>query len=187
MLLLESSRSASGFCGTMIPFREHGLWVLWRGAKVVSLTFHAPQAAGADAYARAEWRDSCQLTGPQLELADKLTAYFAGKRIDFRAIALDLDWCTPFQRRVIEACREIPYGEVCTYADVAARAGSPRASRAVGNVMRSNRFPIVVPCHRVVRSGGGLGGFSAPTGIALKTELLQLEGLTGCALRWHPG
>lgn len=85
---------------------------------------------------------------------------------------------TNFKRRVIAAVRRIPPGRVATYGDIAARAGSPRAWRAVGNIMRECRDPAV-PCHRVVGAGGALGGYGVgkPGGVQLKRELLRAEGL----------
>lgn len=108
-------------------------------------------------------------------LIERLRAYAAGRRDDFRDIAVDLARLSLFQRRVIENCRRIPYGKTVTYAELAAMAGSPRASRAVGNCMAGNQVPIVVPCHRVVRSDGQLGNYSAPGGPAAKNRLLQME------------
>ena len=78
--------------------------------------------------------------------------------------------------QVVRACRKIGRGRTRTYGELAAAAGSPGASRAVGSVMAKNRFPIIVPCHRVVGAGGSLGGFSAPTGLNLKERMLALEG-----------
>lgn len=89
-------------------------------------------------------------------------------------LPLDLRCGTPFQRRVWEATRAVPWGEVVSYADVARRAGAPRAVRAVGNALGENPVPIVVPCHRVVHSGGSIGGFTS--GLAWKRYLLALEG-----------
>ncbi|MBX9789440.1 MAG: methylated-DNA--[protein]-cysteine S-methyltransferase [Pirellulales bacterium] len=82
---------------------------------------------------------------------------------------------SPFARRVLEACRRIPYGQTRSYAQLAAAAGSPGAARAVGRVMAGNRVPLVIPCHRVVGSAGKLGGFSAPGGLETKQRLLDLE------------
>ncbi len=80
---------------------------------------------------------------------------------------------TPFARRVLSATARIPYGAVATYGDVAADAGSPGGSRAAGNALGSNPVPIVIPCHRVVRSGGALGGYTG--GVARKELLLGIE------------
>jgi len=105
----------------------------------------------------------------QRELED----YFSGRRRDFK---LALDWALigPFARKVLHRTAEIPFGGVLSYAEVAAEAGSPRGSRAAGNALGSNPIPIVIPCHRVLRSGGALGGYGG--GLDRKRYLLELEG-----------
>ena len=104
----------------------------------------------------------------------QLDEYFAGRRRDFE---LDLDWqlSAGFARAVLERTAAIPFGETRTYGEMAAAAGSPRAFRAAGSALGSNSIPIVVPCHRVLRSGGGLGGYGG--GLDVKRELLTLEGV----------
>ena len=109
------------------------------------------------------------------ELVRRLRAYADGEPVDFSRVPLDVSWRTAFQKKVVRACRAIDYGRTMTYGQLARAAGSPRAARAVGNVMASNPTPLVVPCHRVVASGGALGGFSAGEGIALKRRLLEME------------
>ncbi|MEE2826201.1 MAG: MGMT family protein [Planctomycetota bacterium] len=104
-----------------------------------------------------------------------IKSYCQGERIAFDSFQLDLAGVTPFQRRVLESCREIPYGEVLSYGELADRAGHPGAARAVGSVMRGNRHPILIPCHRVVASSG-IGGFTSPQGVGLKERLLSIEG-----------
>jgi methylated-DNA-[protein]-cysteine S-methyltransferase len=108
-------------------------------------------------------------------LARKLAAYAEGRKVSFSSARLDLTGLTPFQRRVLAACRHIPRGSVVTYRQLAEAVGSPRAARAVGQCMAKNKFPLIVPCHRVVGSQGQLGGFSAPQGLAMKRRLLALE------------
>jgi methylated-DNA-[protein]-cysteine S-methyltransferase len=103
----------------------------------------------------------------------ELDEYFAGRRRDFD-LTLDLRLLSDFTRRILAATAEIPYGAVSTYKDVAAAAGSPRGSRAAGNALGSNPLPIVLPCHRVVHSSGGLGGYTG--GVARKRVLLAIEG-----------
>lgn len=88
---------------------------------------------------------------------------------------VDLTTVGPFERRVLEELRRIPKGEVRTYRDVAARLGHPTATRAVGNACAKNPVPLLIPCHRVVRSDGGLGGYSLRGGVALKRKLLERE------------
>ena len=104
----------------------------------------------------------------------ELDEFFAGRRRDFE---LALDWAlvrTPFRRGVLRATAEIPFGATSTYREVAAAAGSPSAFRAAGNALGSNPIPIVVPCHRVLASGGGLGGYTG--GLERKRLLLAIEG-----------
>jgi methylated-DNA-[protein]-cysteine S-methyltransferase len=102
----------------------------------------------------------------------ELDEYFAGRR---RSFALDLDrsLITPFARRVLKMTAAIPYGGHLSYAEVAAEAGSPRGARAAGNALGSNPIPIVIPCHRVLHSGGGIGGYGG--GLDRKRYLLELE------------
>lgn len=109
------------------------------------------------------------------ELAARLRGYLQGAVDDFADVELELPDSTPFQQAVRKAVRAIPYGQTATYAEIAGRVGSPRAARGVGGVMSSNRIPILIPCHRVVASGGRLGGFSAPQGVDLKRWLLERE------------
>jgi methylated-DNA-[protein]-cysteine S-methyltransferase len=112
--------------------------------------------------------------GEEGAFADRLAAYFAGKRDDFLDVELDLEDPTPFQRAVVETLRRIPYGETVTYGELAALAGHPNAQRAAGTFCAHNRFPIVVPCHRVV-AAGGLGSYGS-LGVEYKRRLLELEG-----------
>jgi methylated-DNA-[protein]-cysteine S-methyltransferase len=103
----------------------------------------------------------------------ELDDYFSGRRREFD-LALDWSLIGPFGRRVLGVTSEIPYGGSLSYAEVAAEAGSPRGSRAAGNALGSNPIPIVIPCHRVLRSGGALGGYGG--GLDRKRWLLELEG-----------
>ena len=106
-------------------------------------------------------------------LARELDQYFNGKRRAFN-IAYDLSGLTPFQTRVLNATAEIPFGSVSTYGAIAKRAGNQKASRAAGGALNQNPIPIVVPCHRVVGSTGGLVGYAG--GLDVKRRLLGIEG-----------
>jgi methylated-DNA-[protein]-cysteine S-methyltransferase len=103
----------------------------------------------------------------------ELDEYFEGRRREFD---LPIDWAlvTPFGRRVLQATAAIPFGGVKTYGEMATQAGNPKASRAAGRALGANPIPIVVPCHRVLHSGGGLGGYGG--GLDRKEFLLKLEG-----------
>jgi methylated-DNA-[protein]-cysteine S-methyltransferase len=104
----------------------------------------------------------------------KIADYFRGKSVDLR-VPVDWEQLTPFQREVLKTVYNIPYGHVQTYKWVGRKIGKPRSARAVGNALARNPIPLVIPCHRVVRGDGTLGGFSAPEGTRLKQWLLDLE------------
>ncbi len=104
-----------------------------------------------------------------------LVAYANGECVDLSTIPLSLREMTPFRQRVVQSLLKVGYGQTVTYAELAKRAGSSGAARAVGNHMAKNRLPLLIPCHRVVASGGKLGGFSAPQGITMKQRLLDME------------
>jgi methylated-DNA-[protein]-cysteine S-methyltransferase len=110
------------------------------------------------------------------KLVEDLQRFAEGEPVDFRYVPISEAHLTRFGRRVISACRAIPWGQVTTYGELAAKCGSPAAARAVGSVMAKNRFPLVVPCHRVLAAGGALGGYSAPDGLKMKRRLLAMEG-----------
>ncbi len=108
--------------------------------------------------------------------AAQLAEYFRARKVRFSA-PLDLTLLTPFARRVLTALAHLPHGQTTTYSQLAARAGSAKAARAVGTVLARNPLPIIIPCHRVLTAAGTLGGFSAPAGPALKQRLLSLENI----------
>jgi methylated-DNA-[protein]-cysteine S-methyltransferase len=105
----------------------------------------------------------------------EIIEYLSGKRTTFDVF---LDWSavTPFQKRVLEAASQIPYGEIRRYGEIAKSLGSINASRATGAALGKNPMPIIIPCHRVVAANGHLTGFSAADGIRTKQWLLELEG-----------
>jgi len=116
----------------------------------------------------------CDVTGETVLLnlgKNQLLEYFAGNRREFE-LPLKTDG-TPFQQKVWTALSQIPYGETCSYGELAARIGTPLAARAVGQANHRNPLPIIIPCHRVVGAGGGLGGYGG--GLTLKKTLLDLE------------
>jgi methylated-DNA-[protein]-cysteine S-methyltransferase len=141
------------------------------GVVRVVLPNEDPDAALAEVAARVSPR---LLRAPERvdPLRTQLDEYFRGRR---RGFDVRVDWglVTGFRRRALEAIATVPYGRTATYREVAAAAGNPRATRAAGSACATNPVPILVPCHRILRSDGGLGGYLG--GVHLKRSLLALE------------
>jgi methylated-DNA-[protein]-cysteine S-methyltransferase len=143
-----------------------------RGLVRIGLPSQDPDQLLADLAGRVSPR-VLETATPLERVRRELDLYFEGRLREFR---LPLDWrlSRGFRRRALRAVARIPYGETRSYAQVARRAGNERASRAAGTACGGNPIPIVVPCHRVLRSGGSLGGYGG--GLAMKRALLELEG-----------
>ena len=124
---------------------------------------------------RASWPDAIEAPDALPRFRQAVVDYFEGKRTRF-PIEIDLSGVPPFHRSVLAACRRIPYGQTASYADLAKAVGKPNGARAVGGAMARNPLPLVVPCHRVLRADGSIGGFSSARGVEEKTRLLRLEG-----------
>ncbi|MFM9443935.1 methylated-DNA--[protein]-cysteine S-methyltransferase [Streptomyces acidiscabies] len=150
------------------------------GQGLVNVVFHATDAVRERALERLGDRlgavpEAAPGSPVLAEAVRQVEEYFAGRRRDF---ALPLDWSliSGFNRRVLrELAAGVPYGAVVGYGDLARRVGQPEAAQAVGAAMGANPLPVVVPCHRVVESGGGIGGFGG--GLETKRRLLALEGV----------
>ena len=115
---------------------------------------------------------SPERAGPAVRQLDE---YVQGKRTAFD-LPVDLEACSDFQRRVLEAAVAVPRGRLATYGEIAARIGAPQAARAVGQALARNPVPIIVPCHRVAAADGSLTGYSGGAGVETKAKLLRLEG-----------
>ncbi|MFJ1746894.1 methylated-DNA--[protein]-cysteine S-methyltransferase [Streptomyces sp. NPDC088116] len=146
---------------------------------LVNVVFHADGPVREKALGQLGDRLGAELvesaSGRLAEPIRALTTYFAG---ELREFGLPLDWslCAGFNRQVLrELATGVPYGTVAGYGDLAGRVGQPRAAQAVGAAMGANPLPVIVPCHRVVESDGGLGGFGG--GLETKRRLLALEGV----------
>ena len=172
--LLEAAESSGlvdvAYAVVDAPFGS--LVVAATDAGVVRVSFDPAEVAAQELSRRVSPR---VLESPRrLDRARReLDEYFAGRRADFD---VPLDWrlvTGPFARRVLTHTASIPFGRTSTYADVAAAAGKPQASRATGNALGANPLCVIVPCHRVLRSGGGLGGYAG--GLPAKRLLLDLE------------
>jgi len=109
------------------------------------------------------------------DLAGRIAAFLEGADVRFALEHVQLDLCPPFQHKVLLAEYAIPRGQVSTYRRMAAHLGVPGGARAVGNALATNPFPIVIPCHRAIRSDGTLGGYQG--GLAMKRILLEQEGV----------
>ncbi len=105
-----------------------------------------------------------------------LEEYFKGEKVDFTLYPIDFTGISAFSVKVLNEAALIPWGRVSSYKALAEAAENPKALRAVGGVMKRNRLPVVIPCHRVIKSDGALGGFNS--GLSLKRYLLSLEGLS---------
>ncbi len=141
--------------------RYTSLPVVTRGEAEGILLAHRPAAR----------YDSRLLVG----LQEQIKAYFGGTYVEFSRVPVDLAGFSAFGRKVLLACREIAWGQTVSYLQLAQLAHSPKAVRAAGSVMAQNPMPLIIPCHRVIRSDGSVGGFSAPGGRDLKQRLLDLE------------
>lgn len=108
------------------------------------------------------------------EVLRRIHGFYRGEPVDFSDVPLDLEWCTPFQAAVAAALRRVRWGEVVSYAELAERAGHPRAQRAVGTFCAGNTLSLFLPCHRVVASDG-IGSYGS-AGVSYKRRLLRLEG-----------
>ena len=106
-----------------------------------------------------------------------LKQYFKGEQQPFESVPVDLNLSSQFRRQVLELIRSIPFGAVLSYGKVASLAGSPGAARAVGGAMAANPVPIIIPCHRVIAANGRLTGYTAPGGLKIKKNILQMEGV----------
>lgn len=116
------------------------------------------------------------------DVKNQISLYFEGQPLalePLRKIKLDFGNISPFRRKVYEKLRALKSGEIITYNDLAQDAGAPGAARAVGTAMAKNPFPLIVPCHRVIKSDGSCGAYSALSGTKTKIELLKMEQMKG--------
>jgi methylated-DNA-[protein]-cysteine S-methyltransferase len=184
-------RSANGPQISAVVFSTALDWmaIAWQDEALHAVAFgHPSRRQAAVALARSPWMPAqfSRLLGEN-QLAEtpdwvrdvvaRLRLFAEGEPVDFSTVPLALEHLSPFARRVVAACRRIGWGQVSTYGELAAQCGSPAAARAVGSVMARNRFPLIVPCHRVLGAGGALGGYSAPDGLRMKKQLLAMEGV----------
>ena len=169
-------QSATNDCYfTAFATRLGWMAIIAQGNHLKQLVFGYPSKKSALAALDKQLLAVAKSKAADSPLIARLRAYTEGQADDFRDLIVDLEEMTPFQQKVLKHCRNIPFGKTMTYGELASRAGAPRAARAVGSCMARNRVPLVIPCHRVVPSGGQLGNYSAPGGTETKKQLLEME------------
>ena len=160
----------------------HGFAAIgWNGAAITSFRLPAPTAIEAERALIRRHPYAMPAEPPETTrtVIDAATRYFAGERIDFAAVPIDLGAQEPFFGQVYAHVRALAYGQSTTYGAVARALGAePQAAQAVGQAMANNPIPLIVPCHRVTAAGGKVGGFSAPGGSLSKARMLELEGVS---------
>ena len=162
-------QTAAGFCG-----------LTWNEAGISRFQLPAPTEDEARRFLLRKIAGA-EPGRPNPEISAAIAAiirYFAGEKMDFSEIALDLRDQDEFFSRIYAAARQIGWGETTTYGALARQLGAgPEAARDVGQAMAKNPVALIIPCHRVLAAGGKLGGFSAPGGSASKARMLELEGV----------
>jgi methylated-DNA-[protein]-cysteine S-methyltransferase len=175
----EGAQLPEPFYYTTVPSAFGTLRIVWRetseGDKVRRLLLPG-EGIPAEEVMRTTYVGIKPLSNPTIKLlAAQIQSFLEGKAVDFRLSLIDLGECSEFQRSVLLAEHKIPRGWVSTYGRIARSLGVPGAARGVGTALARNPFPIVIPCHRAIRSNGDLGGFRG--GLNMKRALLELEGL----------
>jgi methylated-DNA-[protein]-cysteine S-methyltransferase len=182
-----SENDATGIAVTTFVTGLQWMAIAWKDDALQGVVFgHASSRQAADTLIRLNRlsRHACRMVAADelvdepkwvRQLVDDLQRFADGEPIDFADVPISQAHLTQFGRRIIAACRRIRWGQTSSYGGLAAKCGATGAARAVGSVMAKDRFPLVVPCHRVLAAGGRLGGYSAPGGLQRKKELLAME------------
>jgi methylated-DNA-[protein]-cysteine S-methyltransferase len=168
----------SGAAFALFPTAIGACAVVWRGAHVIgaALPESSEDATRAHLARRFPGAREAEPAGAIAEAVALIQRLLAGETVDLSSIPVELSAADEFERRVYAAASAIPRGEVRTYGEIASALGTPGAARAVGAALGRNPVPIIIPCHRVLASGGKSGGFSAPGGTATKFRMLAIEG-----------
>ena len=151
--------------------------IAWRSGLVVSTALPGSDDVATVRHLLRRLPDATQAEadGVAANAISLVQRLLSGEPVDLSVIPVDLDSCPAFERQIYALLRDVPTGATVTYGELAERAGSPGAARAVGMAMGRNPIPIIVPCHRVLASNGRSGGFSAPGGVTTKFRILQIE------------
>lgn len=152
------------------------LWSMHGGTPGILRVVLSRPAAAAGCIAPGIAEGVAESTCPEVDrTAAMIRAFLEGEDVRFPLDAVRMDLLSAFQQRVLRAEHEIPRGSVSTYGRIAARLGMPGGARAVGTALAANPFPLIIPCHRAIRSDGALGGFQG--GLGMKAALLRMEGV----------
>jgi len=177
-LLMNKKPPSLLFCSMQTRFSE--VFIVWLDAGTTSIVkriFLSSENEPASSLASAAFPEIPPGMNSQIKrLGGEITVMLAGGIPDFDISIIDFSECSRFQRKVLMEERKIPRGEVRSYGWLARSLGKPGAARAVGNALAANPFPLVIPCHRAVRSNGSIGGFQG--GPAMKRALLKMEGIS---------
>jgi methylated-DNA-[protein]-cysteine S-methyltransferase len=158
----------------LIDSRLGTIVLVAREKRLIALDITQADGAAVRKRLRDQYPGAAESMKPFAKIERLLDRFLRGVRVEFD-VPFDLEGMGDFSRRVLLEVKAIPYGAVASYASIGRRLGYPMAARAVGQAVGRNPIPIVIPCHRVVRSGGRLGGFGM--GLNLKEQLLDLEGV----------
>jgi len=152
------------------------VWSPYRGRPMIRRIILSKPGSSAGLLASVQFPGCRSFSCTEINtVADRIAAFLAGDDIRFPLDTVQLDICSPFQQKVLRAEHGIPRGSVSTYQRIAGHVGNVRGARAVGTALAGNPFPIIIPCHRAIRSDKTLGGYQG--GLEMKRALLEMEGV----------
>jgi methylated-DNA-[protein]-cysteine S-methyltransferase len=152
------------------------LWSVYRGQPKIRQVLLSKSGISAKHAVKTHFPDSTPYSCAEIDaVANKILAFLRGDDIRFSLNIIRLDICSTFQQEVLRTEHGIPWGSVSTYQRIAKHLGNVDAARAVGGALANNPFPIIIPCHRAIRSDGTLGGYQG--GLEMKRTLLRMEGV----------
>lgn len=163
----------------MVPSSDFGsiiiVWSLYKSGPLIDRVMLSRPERPAERILETDYREAVASSCPEIAcIIDQIQRFLKGERVFFDLTLIRLDLCSPFQRRVLRAEADIPFGSVSTYQGIARKIRQIRAVRAAGNALAGNPFPLLIPCHRAIRSDMRPGGFQG--GAQMKRALLALEG-----------
>lgn len=173
----DSKTATLSFLIRSSPFGPMALlWSVYKGQPKIFRILLSTQKMSAKHQVDTLFPDSQNATCSEIDVvANNIEAFFEGEDISFSPEIVRMDLCSEFQQEVLCAEHGIPRGAVSTYQRIARHVGRPRGARAVGNALATNPFPIIIPCHRAIRTDLTFGGYQG--GITMKRILLQMEGI----------